>query len=248
MRLRQIALVAREIEPVVADLRAVLGLEVGFHDEGVGAFGLCNEVIPIGDTFLEVVSPVEPETTAGRFLERRGGDGGYMVLLQTDDVESARKRCAELGVRIVWSADLPDISGTHLHPRDIGGAILSIDEARPPASWRWGGPGWERRVRTHVTREITGVELQAEDPEAMARRWSEVVAHPARRSGEQEFEVALERGVLRFVAAADGRGEGLSAFAVAAADRKKLLETAQARGALDAEGRVRIGGTRIDLT
>ncbi len=81
----------------------------------------------------------------------------------------------------------------------------------------------------------------------MARRWSEVVEHPACQSGEREFEIALERGALRFVAARDGRGEGLSAFAVAVADREQLLDTARARGALDPEGRVRVGGTRIDL-
>ena len=39
----------------------------------------------IGDQLLEVVAPKLPEKTAGRFVERRG-DGGYMVLPQTDDL------------------------------------------------------------------------------------------------------------------------------------------------------------------
>ncbi|UCE87205.1 MAG: hypothetical protein JSU66_05620, partial [Deltaproteobacteria bacterium] len=180
-------------------------------------------------------------------LERRGGDGGYMVLLQTEDVQSVRKRCGELGVRIVWQADLPDISGTHLHPRDVGGAILSIDEARPPASWRWGGPDWERRVRSDITREIVGVELQGDDPREMARRWSRVLARPVRETEPDLWEIALERGAIRFVAARDGRGEGLSAFAVAASDRDALRDAARARGALGDDGCVRVCGTRIDL-
>jgi len=66
MRLRQVALVARELDPVVADLTAVLGIEVAFHDPGVAEFGLRNAVMPVGDTFLEVVSPVQENTTAGR--------------------------------------------------------------------------------------------------------------------------------------------------------------------------------------
>ena len=80
MRLRQIALVARELEPVVSDFSAILGIEVAYNDPGVRVFGLENAVMPVGDTFLEVVSPIEGGTTAGRLLERRG-DGGYMVIL-----------------------------------------------------------------------------------------------------------------------------------------------------------------------
>ena len=147
MRLRQIALVAEKLEPAVSDLCSVLGVEVCFRDPGVAEFGLVNALMPIGDTFLEVVCPKQPDTTAGRLLARRGGDGGYMVILQTDDLRAARRRAAEQGVRIVWEIALPDVETVHLHPRDIGGAIVSLDEPRPPESWRWAGPDWQRHVR-----------------------------------------------------------------------------------------------------
>jgi len=55
MRLRQVALVARDLDPVVADCSAVLGVEVAFRDPDVSTFGLRNAVMPDGDTFLEVV-------------------------------------------------------------------------------------------------------------------------------------------------------------------------------------------------
>ncbi len=109
MRIRQVALVAHQLEPVVADLCAVLGIEICFRDEGVGAFGLENALMPVGDTLLEVVSPIRSETSAGRYLERRGGDAGYMVLLQSEDLGADRQRLDRLGVRIVWETTLPDI-------------------------------------------------------------------------------------------------------------------------------------------
>src|SRR6184192_2232333 len=157
MHIRQIALVARELEPAVADLTAVLGIEVGFRDPGVAEFGLHNAVMPVGETFLEVVSPVREGTTAGRLLDKRGGDGGYMVILQTADLRADRARLGALGVRIVWQVELDDIATVHLHPRDVGGAIVSLDHPRPPASWRWGGPEWEQKARTDVVRGITSV-------------------------------------------------------------------------------------------
>jgi hypothetical protein len=69
-------LVAAELEPVAARLRSELGLGEPYHDAGVGQFGLHNAVFSVGDTFLEVVAPTRPATTAGRYLERRGGDSG----------------------------------------------------------------------------------------------------------------------------------------------------------------------------
>ena len=86
MRLRQVALVAKELAPTRDVLFRLLGLSEDFADPIVSQFGLRNSVVPIGDTFLEVVSPVEEGTTAGRLLERRSGDGGYMILLQVDDI------------------------------------------------------------------------------------------------------------------------------------------------------------------
>ncbi|HXZ86370.1 MAG TPA: hypothetical protein VEI82_12880, partial [Myxococcota bacterium] len=75
LRLRQIAIVARELRPVVEDLRAVLGIEPCFIDPGVAAFGLENTLLPVGNQLLEVVAPTRAGTAGGRHLERRGGDG-----------------------------------------------------------------------------------------------------------------------------------------------------------------------------
>src|SRR5262245_12954693 len=157
MRLRQVALVARKLGTAVEEIRDVLGIEVGFNDPGVGVFGLENAVFPVGDTFLEVVSPVEEGTTAGRLLDRRGGDGGYMVIIQVDDLARERARMEAIGVRIAWEAHFDDAATVHLHPKDVGGAIVSLDWMKPPESWKWAGPRWKSAVRTDVVAEIVGV-------------------------------------------------------------------------------------------
>jgi len=243
MHIRQIALVERDLEPVAAHLRAVLGLETGFQDPGVAEFGLHNTVMPIGQTFLEVVSPTREGTTAGRFLDKRGGDGGYMVILQTADLDADRRRIATLGVRMVWQVRLDDIATVHLHPRDVGGAIVSIDQPRPPASWRWGGPEWKGRVRTGVVRAITSVTIGAADPERLAARWAQVLGL---RPGARATEIGLDPGVIRFVAT-DDRGEGIVAVGLAATDAPRAVATARERGLATGDRSVSIGGVRFDL-
>jgi hypothetical protein len=213
-RLRQVALVARDCGQVAGELRRVFGWPPPFHDAGVGQFGLTNAVFEVGDTFVEVVAPAQPDTTAGRYLERRGGDGGYMAIFQVPDLAAARRRVADLGVRVVWTADLPDIAGTHLHPADVPGAIVSLDWADPEQSWRWAGPSWTGRVPDHAPGGVTGLTIEVNDPAAAARRWAAVLGVSAGR-GHTTVELPDAGQRLRFVAAPGGRGEGITEVTIA---------------------------------
>ena len=91
IQLRQICLVARELEPVIEDLTDVLGINQCYVDPGVGIFGLENALMPVGRNFLEVVAPIQEGTAAGRYLDRRGGNGGYMVITQADSRETQQR-------------------------------------------------------------------------------------------------------------------------------------------------------------
>jgi hypothetical protein len=210
VRLRQAVLVASELEPAVASLSSELGLLEPFRDPGVAMFGLANAVFAIGDCFIEVVSPVGPGTAAGRYLERRGGDGGYMVMFDLEDLEAARGRVAAAGVRVVWQIDLPDISGSHLHPADTQGAIVSLDGSRPYGSWRWGGPQWTGRRGEGAAGRLAGVTLAVADPAAVAARWSELLGVGVDDESPGEPALELDGGVVRFTPAGGRAEEGLS--------------------------------------
>lgn len=246
MRLRQIALVARDLEAAKADVVALLGLGPDYADPGVGKYGLSNAVWPIGHTFLEVVSPKQAGTTAGRLLDKRGGDGGYMVILQVEDMKAARALATAKGVRFADTFDGDGFGFTHLHPKDVGGAILSVDEMDPYDRWEWGGPDWRSNVRTDVSSLIVAADLQAEDPGAMARRWAEVLGRTAEGQGEA-WTIRLEAGEIRFGPIRDGRGEGLGGFEVAVSDPEALRRVAETRGLTDGEGRITLCGTRLAL-
>jgi hypothetical protein len=169
VRLRQAVLASADLEGTKARLES-LGLRDPFRDPGVKEFGLDNAVYPVGDTFLEVVSPIQDGTTAGRYLERSGADPvGYMVIVQVDDLDAVRARAEQLGIRTVWRIDLPEIRASHLHPKDTG-AITSVDQPTDPASWLWGGPGWEERAVPGAVRSVTVA--------ADADRWAALLDRP----------------------------------------------------------------------
>ncbi len=245
MRIRQVAFVAEKLEAAADDLCSTLDVEVGFRDPGVSEFGLENVVIPVGSTFLEVVSPTKMGTSAGRLLDKRSGDGGYMVILQSDDLEADRKRLLDLSVRIVWEIAFDDIATLHLHPRDVGGAILSLDVAHPRDSWRWAGPDWQSHVRTDTTEAITGVEIQSDDPAALANRWADIVEHPVVDAGHGEWEIPLDEGTLRFVPPRDERGEGVCGLELRVSAKERILASARERGLPVVDGSFVACGVRI---
>jgi len=171
-RLRQAVLAVSDLEAVADRLTAELDLAEPYADPGVAYFGLRNAVFAIGDTFLELVCPVEEGTAAGRRLERRGGDCGYMAMFQVPDVAAARARARDLEVREVFEVEFDDIAEAHLHPADIGAAIVSVSEPRPAESWRWGGPEWERRSADGA---VTGITVAVAEPERVEERWRRVI-------------------------------------------------------------------------
>ena len=91
LRLRQLCLVANDLNQIERDLKSIFQLEVCHRDPGVEKFGLHNFLMPIDTNFLEVVAPFEENTSAGRYLKQKGGDSGYMIIMQCDDVKNVRK-------------------------------------------------------------------------------------------------------------------------------------------------------------
>lgn len=185
-------MVTRDLEPLLTRLRERLGAPEPYRDPGVDRFGLRNAVLSVGDSFLEVLTPDRPDTAVGRHLDRRGGDAGYMVMLQVTDMDATRARLADLGVRVVFEVKLPDAVDLHLHPHDVPGALVAVDTMDPPGSWRWGGPA--HTGREVVTRGgLAGLTVAVPDPLAAARRWAAVAGLPEPAGPAVEFVDAGQR-------------------------------------------------------
>jgi hypothetical protein len=251
IRLRQIAMVVADLNRVVEDLQSVFGLEVAHIDPGVEVFGLENRILPIGSQFLEVLTPIREDTAGGRYMARRGGDTGYMVICQTDDHASFKARVRQLGIRSVWERDGAAYSLLQLHPKDTGGSFLEVDWAQggedPSGPWPPAGDHWQPHVRTEIVRAITAAEIQSPTPEPLAERWAAIPGPPARPRAGGEPTIRLQNADLRFVLPPDGRPEGLGGIDLEAADAGTALARARERG-LPVEGStLLLGGMRFRL-
>jgi hypothetical protein len=242
MDIRQIVMVSSLRDPIVSDLSQLFGLEVAFNDPGVGHFGLENAVMPLGTDFLEVVSPIEENTTAGRYLQKRGGDGGYMVIIQVDDFDITKSLVHDNEIEIVWDTDLPEAKAIHLHPKQMGGAIVSLDWMNPKESWKWAGPEWNKYITDDI-KGIDGVEIQANNPEEMFNRWKDIL--DASNINESEKKIYLDNTWISFTDE-DDRGSGISAFSLITDNKELLISKAKEFGFLQ-EDNIVIGGVKFYL-
>jgi Glyoxalase-like domain len=247
LRLRQICLVAPHLEPSVSTICTVLGTMVSYVDPNVEKYGLVNALMPFGNSFLEVVAPTRDGTAAGRYLDRRGGEGGYMVILDCDAIEPWLAHLPTAGVRIANDLDYPgEYRGLQLHPRDTGGALLEINHSHGgawdgpyhPAGPRWRGGDDDER--------IVAAELQSPDPARLAKRWSEILRRPV-RDAAGVATIDLDLGALRFVSATDGRGEGLGGIDVKIPRHERARFAARQKEVADEDGALLLCGTRVRL-
>jgi len=254
LRLRQICLVASELAPVIEQLRHVFSIKVCFVDSAVGKYGLQNSLLTIGSQFLEVVAPREEGTAAGRYLDRRGGDGGYMVITQCRDRAKRDARIAELAVPVANELNYGNFHGLQLHPKSTGGAFFEIDWNEggddptndDSAPWHPAGPDWQDARQTDVVSAITAAELQSPDPNRLANRWAEIAGLDL-KAGDFGPEMILENAVIRFVEACDGRGEGLSGIDLKCSNPARAKNQARESGCFVDGETISICGTRIKL-
>jgi hypothetical protein len=248
IRLRQICLVARELEPLIADIAAIMGLAVCYRDSNVEKYGLVNALLPIDTILLEVVSPFREGTAAGRFLDKTSGRGGYMAIFCCDDPDGRAKAANALGVRTANVITHAPYHGVQLHPRDCRAAFIEFNHtdgsddvlgAYPPA-----GPDWQTFIRKDITQALTGVEMQSSDPAGLAAHWSGIIGVPVSQGQGGMPELRLPNASFRFVI---GESEIMSGLVFQATNAAAVCEAARTRGYAVSGNEFLIGGVMFRL-
>lgn len=250
LRLRQICLVAADLEPATGHLKAIFGLEECHRDPNVAKYGLENVLLPVGTDFIEIVAPTREGTAAGRFLARHGGRHGYMIIMDCDDPARRQVHCAALGVRAAHVIRREDYLGVQLHPKDTGGAMLEFNRtaggepARGP--YAPAGEDWQRAIRTGVVSRMLSAEIECPDPATFSTHWSRIFERPVLQRDDGTRRISLDTGAIDFLPGA-GPDAVLAGIALQVVDRKRVMDAAGARGCVDADGHIALCGVRFRL-
>jgi hypothetical protein len=230
LRLRQICLVSKSLRPVVADIEFIMGLQVCYNDPNVGRYGLENALMPVSTTFLEVVAPVRDGTSAGRFLEKSQGHGGYMICFSASDTERRRDYVRSIGIRIANIIDRNGMYDIQLHPKDCRVSFIDFgythgsDEIMGPHAAA--GPNWQRAIRTDTTQALIGLEIESPDPASLARHMAKIIEVPV-DSENGSPQLTFDNCRFSYMR---GPSDGLGGLLFQVTDASRVLGRARDRG------------------
>ncbi len=126
-RVDHVGVAVEDLDRALATYEADLALTL-VHRETVAEQGVEAVLLDVGDSHVELLRPLGPETPVGRFLARQG-PGLHHVAYGTEDIEAELARLAGAGVRLLDSRPRTGIRGSRvafLHPRSTGGVLTEI--------------------------------------------------------------------------------------------------------------------------
>ena len=117
----------RDLDEAIAFYKRAFGLEV-VHEEVNEEQGVREAMLAIGDSYLQLLAPLTPDSTIGKFLDR-SGPGIQQMAFAVDDVEAAAADLRAAGVRVLYDQAKVGTGGSLVnfcHPKDCGGVLVEL--------------------------------------------------------------------------------------------------------------------------
>lgn len=130
-KIHHIGVVVPELEGAFRFWRDALGLKLTktatVPDQGVRA-----ALLQVGSGEIELLEPLSPDNSIGRFLARRGG-GLHHICFETDDIVRELEAARAKGLPLIDERPRPGLAGTvcFLHPKATDGVLVEyvqVDE------------------------------------------------------------------------------------------------------------------------
>jgi methylmalonyl-CoA epimerase len=122
-----IGVAVSDLDAAIAIHRDTYGMPL-VHRETVAEQGVEAALLDVGDSHVELLAPLSPDTPVGRFLDKRG-PGLHHVAYRVDDVAATLDELRAAGLRLIDEQPRTGIRGTRvafLHPSTSGGVLTEL--------------------------------------------------------------------------------------------------------------------------
>jgi methylmalonyl-CoA/ethylmalonyl-CoA epimerase len=122
-----VGVAVQDIDAALSLYRDALGMPQ-VHRETVSEQGVDAVLLDVGDSHVELLQPLGPDTAVGKFLARRG-PGLHHVAYRVEDIEEALRQLSAAGMRLIDQQPRVGIRGSRvafLHPTSTNGVLTEI--------------------------------------------------------------------------------------------------------------------------
>ena len=130
-KVNHIAVVVNDLEEAMHFWVDALGLELS-HREHVASEAVDVAFLPVGDSKIELLQPVDTESGVARYLEKRGS-GMHHICFEVDDIEAALQKLKLANVQLINEVPTVGADGrkfAFIHPKSASGVLVELYELK----------------------------------------------------------------------------------------------------------------------
>jgi methylmalonyl-CoA/ethylmalonyl-CoA epimerase len=127
MKIDHIGIATRQLEEGLAVWRDALGLQLDRTEE-VAEQGVRIAMLQVGDTHIELLEALNPDSPVGKFLAKRG-PGIHHIAVEVPDIKAALAELRDKGARLIDEAPRVGAGGclvAFVHPSTTKGVLLEL--------------------------------------------------------------------------------------------------------------------------
>ncbi|HEY5403913.1 MAG TPA: methylmalonyl-CoA epimerase [Pyrinomonadaceae bacterium] len=131
MKIDHIGIATRQLDEGLAVWRDALGLTVDATEE-ISEQGVRVAMLAIGDTHVELLEALSPDSAVGRFLAKRG-PGIHHIAIKVDDINASLADLKNKGARLIDETPRVGAGGclvAFVHPSTTNGVLLELVQHR----------------------------------------------------------------------------------------------------------------------
>lgn len=129
-RIDHTGVAVEDLEAAIGLYERVLGMPV-VHREVFEAQGVEAVLLDVGESHVELLAPLGPDTPVGKFLAKKG-PGLHHVAYGVEDIDATLRSLASQGIRLIDETPRTGIRDSRVafvHPSATGGVLTEIVQA-----------------------------------------------------------------------------------------------------------------------
>lgn len=127
MNVDHIGIATRQLDEALTLWQDALGLKVD-HTEEVTEQGVRVAMLALGETKIELLEPLSPNSPVGKFLDKRG-PGIHHIAVRVSDIRATLAQLKEKGTRLIDEIPRVGAGGclvAFVHPSSANGVLLEL--------------------------------------------------------------------------------------------------------------------------